>query len=271
MSIHSQNEISGYRPYNEQPSSKKPVTFETRLSGPSSERSVSDLALIIGTVVKRSRAELIDYLRVQLGHLRTSAAAFDGGNEDEAQRLATTIRVLVHDTSHSTGLLKQLKVKHGLRFLDTAHRPPPPGVIRLYFGGLAVLEQSDESGHYRPRFADKPPQGLGPQPFRNWWNRQVLQDLSAEWFTRREIVLFMANQDGGTHVDPEIEPRLHALTRLNSMGLSWRREGDWSVVAVAVEPRGEPLGSPLPANVRQIAYELEETITGQLGGLLPPR
>lgn len=66
--------------------------------------------------------DLHNHLREQLQFLHASANAFDYGFEGEAKRLATTIRVLVHDTRSSTSLLKQLNLKHPLRMCDTA--PP---------------------------------------------------------------------------------------------------------------------------------------------------
>lgn len=52
--------------------------------------------------------ELQAHLAEQLGFLERSADAFDNGYEDEAKRMATAIRVLVHDTNQSISLLKQL-------------------------------------------------------------------------------------------------------------------------------------------------------------------
>jgi len=45
-----------------------------------------------------TKAELLDYLREQITFLRNSIDSYDKGFEGEAKRLATTIRVLVHDT-----------------------------------------------------------------------------------------------------------------------------------------------------------------------------
>jgi hypothetical protein len=219
-------------------------------------------------VAKQARAELVQHLGEQLEFLRASAAAFDGGQEAEAKRMATTIRLLVHNTKRSAGLLKQLGVQHQILFPDTAHRPPPPGV-RIFHSGLAIIQMNNEEARFKPRLADDHQDGgYSPQSFRIWWNRPILQDLLGEWFTRKEIVLFMANQDGGAHVDPEIKPRWHALTRLNSLGWGWRREDEGSAIAIPAGPDHEPMGNPLPANIRQIAYEVEQTISEQLAHLL---
>jgi hypothetical protein len=47
-----------------------------------------------------------------LGFLDRSARSFDDGHEDEALRLATTMRVLFHNTPLSTSLLKHLSMEN---------------------------------------------------------------------------------------------------------------------------------------------------------------
>jgi hypothetical protein len=44
----------------------------------------------------------------QLGFLQRSCADYDEGHTDESVRIATIIRVLIHDTRNSTSLLKHL-------------------------------------------------------------------------------------------------------------------------------------------------------------------
>lgn len=49
-----------------------------------------------------------NHLSKQLGFLGRSCEAYDAGYIDEAVRIATVIRVLVHDTNRSNSLLKHL-------------------------------------------------------------------------------------------------------------------------------------------------------------------
>src|SRR5208283_1964913 len=51
-------------------------------------------------------------LGMHLKFLRSSAAAFDSGQTDEAIRMAVSMRVLLHDTKASTSLLTHLKAKN---------------------------------------------------------------------------------------------------------------------------------------------------------------
>jgi hypothetical protein len=67
----------------------------------------------------RSYESLSSELQKQIRFLNNSSKLFDEGEEDEAVRLATTIRVLFHDTYSSTSLLKQLNIKDILNLVDT--------------------------------------------------------------------------------------------------------------------------------------------------------
>lgn len=227
---------------------------------------------------RQSRTQLIEHLRIQMGYLRKSAREFDDGDVSEAARLAVTIRVLLHNTNSSTSLLKQLGVQHQLRFLDTASVPEPrtPGVVYEEFSsGLGAIRLDNEGAHFVARLGgdtgaddggdDKT---HGRQLFRTWWNRRVLKDLLGHQFTRKELVLFLAHRLGGAHVDPKMSVRFAAMTEMNSLGWGWNRSDEGIALVVPAGPQDEPMGSAIPVNVRQIAYEVEESITRQLSGLL---
>jgi hypothetical protein len=78
----------------------------------------------------------------------------------------------------------------------------------------------------------------------------VIEDSAGRHFSRRDLVLAVANKDGGAHVDPQLDDSYVALSRMNSIGFAW------------IGPNGvsEPLDSPVPASVRQIAYEVAQTL-----------
>ena len=62
--------------------------------------------------------------------------------------------------------------------------------------------------------------------------------------SREQLVLTVANQDGGAHVDPALEPTYFALTRESLVG-----EGAIGGKPVKWE------SNPVPHAIRQIAYE----------------
>jgi hypothetical protein len=93
--------------------------------------------------------------------------------------------------------------------------------------------------------------------FADWWSQSVVKDDRGEGFSRRKLVLALANKDGGVHVDPEVDRAYADLSRNNSLG--------WIIRADGVE---SPMRSPVPASVRQIGFELEYSLATQLPTVL---
>lgn len=162
------------------------------------------------TKVKHERdvAEFREQLVVEIRHLRRSATYFDGGDESEAQRLAVTIRKLVHDHGgNSVSLLTHLGMKSNLRFIDTAPRLDPswpPGTIMLH-AGLVTMRATFGSGEgtrfVAPLDDLSPDRVHPPVEFDRWWTTTVVTDQQGNPFSRRAFVLGVANQDGGAHID----------------------------------------------------------------------
>lgn len=128
------------------PSSIDRRSIAGRAQGPLWRRSVDHglTGAREGTLARcGNRVRTFSDLRDQFDFLETSGAGFDAGRTAEAKRLATTIRVLVHDTAASTSLLRQLGVKDDLRFVDTSVEPfpePEPGILQVQMGfGLAAV------------------------------------------------------------------------------------------------------------------------------------
>lgn len=118
---------------------------------------------------------------------------------------------------------------------------------------------ADPGGRYVALLDNVPPERLRPPvPFSQWWQKVVLGRFG---FGRRELVLSVANQDGGSHVDEKLEEVYAALTRHNALGWSYQDS----------EGRDLPFaGNVALASVRQIAHELLMTVRRELTGLLEP-
>jgi hypothetical protein len=74
-------------------------------------------------------------------------------------------------------------------------------------------------------------------------------------------VLTTANQAGGAHLDPKLDPAYEALARKNTLG--WEFATD--------DEEGQPFkGDAALASVREVADELDRTIREELPHLLDP-
>jgi hypothetical protein len=201
-----------------------------------------------GERVQRSTEELERRLRDQYRFLQRSAAAFDSGEHAEAVRLATSLRVLLHEGQGSC-LLRQLHLIKRLRFLDTAVRPEP-GQRIVAGGGLVILKMvyGPSSGATVEAPLDRRPPTNPDLRFSAWWRDAVIRGSDDQLHTREFLVREMANTEGA-HVDAFVDGDYDALTT-DAAGWSHYRDGTtWSPIA----------GDIAAASIRQIAHEVART------------
>ena len=205
------------------------------------------------------RADLLGILRDQVSFLVASSRAFDSGFEQEAVRLAVTLRLLMHQTAASHSLLGQMQLRDRILYFDTA-RPYGPGNA-LAESALTIQRittgAGETSGRFLPRL-DRPPISDRWSDSRRWWDlNRVIRDSHGETFTRKDLVLYAANEDGGAHVQPELTPRYEALTRRNALG--WELVEGGVSFAYQSPDSGATFdwdNDPAAASVRMIAHEM---------------
>ena len=198
-----------------------------------------------------------------VGFLDRSGAAFDDGFEDEAVRLATTVRVLLHDTGASTSLLTHLGVKDTLRFANTipewfAIAPGQNWVIPMCALAPIYFPPDGRPAAHRAWLDDAPARSF--DAFAVWWDEAVTALGENQTFSRKDHVLALANKEGGAHVDPRLDAAWRTLTRDSSVRVVWRPESGAG--------QGIEVDGAARATMRQIAHEVVTTLRGQLFDLL---
>ena len=182
------------------------------------------------------------HLKRQLGFLERSCASYDAGHKDEAIRIATIIRVLVHNTKASTSLLKHLNATT-INLLSTTTEPSPQTVS---FVGLGMMRVGGGKSEYFPQLGDGPPINQ-PVPMSKWWD-QVVMVLNGQRISRRDIVLAAANKDGGAHVDSKLSAEYEALAKYGAVG------------TFVYQTQGQRVEAPIQdahlVSLRQLGYEL---------------
>jgi hypothetical protein len=228
--------------------------------------------------VELSRGGLLQQLAEQRRFLAVSCTAFDSGDQAESRRIATTLRVLLHDLGSISALLVRLDTRDQIGWLDTAGSIVPlvPGVqtplvflkvdARLHgsrSSWLPTLDAWDRRLQERPRLPRDVEETLARMreehslrsrgewlPFAQWWAADVLQDTDGQTFTRAGLVQALANADGHAGGDPVLDETYRRLSRPDSHGWANKLEDGPSV----------PLLTPAPASVRQIAFEVEASL-----------
>jgi hypothetical protein len=198
----------------------------------------------------RTRPDLLARLGEQRRFLERSSRLFDEGAEDEAKRLAVSLRILLHDSSTSASLLSQLGVLAGLSFLDSAEQIEPRNLAPTF--GLYGMSMGPAGGRWYPFLDAARPSPALMRTFSDWWTRPVTHiPGSGLDMSRRGYVLGIANTEGGAHVDPSLDPLYHALSHANAFG----------VTHGTLDAPLRPLDNdPVLVGVRQIAHEVQRTL-----------
>lgn len=163
-----------------------------------------------------SRTQLLELLEEQLSFIEKSISDYQV-NEIEAKRVATNIRVLVHDTGNSNSLLNQLNAK-GIGFIDT--NAPKGGMAYWYLDSVGMnggkLDQNTPYIGIVGKELIGKPEGLTIQyfpaflkwsnyiskiDFNSWWNAEIYDNRKGYTLTRKQLKLNVVNKDCGAHID----------------------------------------------------------------------
>lgn len=188
--------------------------------------------------------DLEEHLTEQTAFLNASCDSFDNGFDAEAKRIATVVRVLVHDTQSSHSLLGLLGKKN-IYFFDSAAPLDPNNkftespLLMIGMGKDSYLAPLDSGPSFAHRW----------RPFEGWWGDPIFRDSQQRSLSRRELVLTAANQDGGAHVDPALNEVYADLAKNNSLG--------WTLSDAAEH---KPVSGAVKTAIRQIGHEVLRTL-----------
>jgi hypothetical protein len=206
----------------------------------------------IGWSTMKISNSLSEKLDEHLKLMSVLSECYDGGNDIIALSIATAIRVLVHDTKASTSLLTHLGRKT-VQYLSTNFRDSKEtvhlGLVRRI--NVGVNDGAGGEAKYWPlcdeRYFPAPKQNFRFVTFDEWWSERVFENHKS-YLTRKDLVLSIANKDGGAHFDTEVDERYDDFRKSWSGGSSLvgRRSG---------MKRGYD-NIPIYPAIRQVGYEL---------------
>lgn len=187
---------------------------------------------------KLNYQELIDHWNEQLNFIKTSVSNFDNGNESEAKRIAISLRILFHETATSNSLIKQLNLNKTLILWSSGVLYTPSNLLSSWT--LLQLNIEEKGLHYNSLGMNR--ERTFYLSYEDWWN-EVIFDDKKNVFTRKDIVTFVTNKDGGAHVDKVLGEKYAKIVKYNSLGMTF---GDGNPV----------INNPLYSAIRQIALEV---------------
>ena len=197
----------------------------------------------------RSQEDLIARFWEQINFLRSSSAAFDKGDEAEARRLAVTLRIFFIHSQKSKSLFEQQDIGRRITMLNTAEPINPRNLLPTF--GLVMVRMDAGGGRYIPLLGDGPSfETSRLLPMNRWLSRPVGKRGTKQW-SRQELITWVANSDGGAHIDSQLDPEHYELSRENGMGWQFSTSNS----------EFEPIkGDFVLASIRQIAYEVDKTV-----------
>lgn len=152
------------------------------------------------------------HLTRQLSFLLRSCQSYDAGFHDEAVRIATVVRVIIHGTGSSTSLLKHLGATN-ISLISTVSELTTEVVS---FVGMGRYRVGFGEGSFLPQLGDGWMQKN--LPVSEWWSQVVMVLDSKHQITRKNIVLAASNKDGGAHVDARLTDEYAALAKDGAVG-----------------------------------------------------
>jgi len=152
--------------------------------------------------------DLKKQLERQLNFLKRSCEIFDCGNEDEAIRIATTLRTLFRDVN-SNSLITMLGQKDDILLLSSIETVEESSgvcnIIPVYY--LPVMITSDGQKPFLENTSKKTLLHID-----EWKNEEIIM-IDGEPLTREDVIQVTANKDGGAHVAVKPNTKLKLLRK----------------------------------------------------------
>jgi len=214
----------------------------------------------------RSKENLVQALNDQLSAISSSGNAYDRGDLWEAKRIAAAVHMIVHDGKmNNRSIASQLGIRGTMAFLsstDVPHLPdknlilgpelfPQPRLLRFQMESNKVLRVIARLDGCIPRTV-----GIA-----EWWNEPIYEH-GAISISRSSLIRTMRDQDGGGHVDPELERAYSDFTDSIGNGVTATADGRlvFTIPQIPLAPPPNQEGLPIPhgplASARQIGWEI---------------
>ncbi|MDO9382651.1 MAG: hypothetical protein Q7T86_07275 [Hyphomicrobiaceae bacterium] len=162
-----------------------------------------------------------EQLAKQLGYLERSAKAYDEGHADEGIRIAQALRVIFHNIDRSTGLIEHLQSPTVTVRSTVSGATRSAGHVRRarIDDRFTFFARRDDrlDGCGRKRPLDRRSNHDRFIPWAAWWEERFAI-INGFDYTRKGLVLWASNKDGGAHVDEKFPAAYQAIKASAALG-----------------------------------------------------
>lgn len=186
---------------------------------------------------EQKRKKMLDGLGDHRHLIQTAVNAMNKGDLRQALIIATSIRVLIHETSSCKPLLKSLKSDYLDLPIMIEPRPPLSGgginqVLIASFHLPIAVTFSTEEPKIRLNMDIDPNKKSIPMTLGAWWTQFFMNLPSVGHYSRRQLVLDMANKEAA-HADPEISEEYKKLLESQFMQFKSSEDENSAVVNIS--------------------------------------
>lgn len=195
----------------------------------------------------KTRTELREELHNNILSLDLLCKQYDEGNYFLAPLIAVVLRTLLFSKGSKNCSLFENNNFEEIDFVSSiADRfmPNSKAILSPYMP-LIQMQIKNSEGVYVSRDKGQSLLHVMLLPFDIWWHQIVLDDRKGGCYSRRDIILTIADKFGA-HSDPKIEKGFADLAYNNSLGFQYEINGDVH----------DFKGNPSYISLRQIAQEL---------------
>jgi hypothetical protein len=126
----------------------------------------------------------------------------------EALRLATTVAIIVHDGGKNHSILNHLGIKDKIDWHASNDDVTGISAVMQRSTPLVKLDNTPDGPDFVPlcSYVKNRDVLIGSRTlsFENWWTKDVIFSDSGKTLSRRDLVLTLRNQEGGSHFDEEV-------------------------------------------------------------------
>lgn len=219
------------------------------------------MEVCVANFVHRSKQELESLYVDAARRLVNAGVLYDLGHFGEAPDIAKEVANFVYDHGATRGLLSSMGLKETMKFTCSAIAPYVPDKGYLVSNEYYLI--TAPIGFFGMDYvANKGRNCVKSLSFTDWWQGNVLSRwdggaMAREYITRSELVLHVRNKEGGGHVASghHLVGAADKMVRLMS-----GEYVDGHVQIGDAEPATAEDNAPAYATLRQIGWELEETL-----------